>query len=156
MLAGMQTTPPEAILELTCLLATVIDTIIQNELRLTNLRSDLLQQNARARSLTSIADRVQEGVMRPLPVIIIRSLNPAGADPGLHRPRGDRAGRRANSEGSDSLHAALAQAQKGEPVFDFGDAKFYRRDGEAFLAMLRIFPVLDEDRVEEILVFIQD
>jgi PAS domain S-box-containing protein len=58
--------------------------------------------------------------------------------------------------GHESLHAALLQAQKGEPIYNFGDAKFYRRDGEAFMAMLRIFPVAAEDRVEEILVFIQD
>ncbi len=156
-LAGMQTTPPEAILELTCLLATVIDTIIQNELRLTNLRSDLLQQNARARSLTSIADRVQEGVMRLSPSLVIRSLNPR-MEQILGYTSREVIGQVAEQIliGHDSLHAALAQAQKGEPVFDFGDAKFYRRDGEAFLAMLRIFPVLDEDRVEEILVFIQD
>ena len=156
-IAGLQSSPPEAILEITRLLATVVDTIIQNELRLGNLRSDLLQQNSRTRSLNSISERVQEGVMRLSPSLLIRSLNPR-MEQILGYTSREVLGQLAEQIliGHDSLHAALAQAQKGEPVFDFGDAKFYRRDGEAFLAMLRIFPVLDEDRVEEILVFIQD
>jgi PAS domain S-box-containing protein len=156
-LGSLHSSPPESILEITRLLATAVDTIIQNETRLTNLRSDLQQQTSQARTLTSIAERVQEGVMRLSPALMIRSLNPR-MEQLLGYTTREVAGQLAEQIliGHESLHAALLQAQKGEPIFNFGDAKFYRRDGEAFLAMLRIFPVLTGDRVEEILVFIQD
>jgi two-component system, NtrC family, sensor histidine kinase AtoS len=156
-LASQHSSPPESILETTRLLATAVDAIIQNETRLTNLRSDLQQQTSQARTLTSIAERVQEGVMRLSPALMIRSLNPRMEEMLGYTSR-EVAGQLAEQIliGHDSLHAALLQAQKGEPIFNFGDARFFRRDGEAFLAMLRIFPVAPADRVEEILVFIQD
>lgn len=156
-LGSLHSPPPESILEITRLLATAVDTTIQNETRLTNLRSDLQQQNSQARTLTSIAERVQEGVMRLSPALMIRGLNPR-MEQILGYTSREVTGQVAEQIliGHDSLRTALAQAQKGEPIFNFGDAKFYRRDGEAFLAMLRVFPVLAGDKVEEILVFMQD
>jgi two-component system, NtrC family, sensor histidine kinase AtoS len=156
-LGSLNTTPPESILEITRLLATAVDTIIQDETRLANLRNDLQQLTTQARTLANIAERVQEGVMRLSPALIIRSLNPR-MEQMLGYSSREVAGQLAEQIliGHESLHAALLQAQKGEPIFNFGDVKFFRRDGEAFLALLRIFPVLAGDRVEEILVFIQD
>ena len=156
-LGCLNTTPPESILEITRLLATAIDTTIQNETRLANLRNDLQQLTSRARTLANIAERVQEGVMRLSPALMIRSLNPR-MEQILGYTSREVAGQLVEQIliGHESLHAALSQAQKGEPIFNLGDVEFYRRDGEAFLAFLRIFPVLSGDRVEEILVFIQD
>jgi two-component system sensor histidine kinase AtoS len=156
-LGSLHNSPPDSILEITRLLATAVDLIIQNETRLTNLRNDLQQQTAQARTLTSIAERVQEGVMRLSPALMIHSLNPS-MEQMLGYTSREVAGQMAEQIliGHESLHTALLQAQKGEPILIFEDAKFYRRDGEAFLAMLRIFPVIDGERVEEILLFIQD
>jgi PAS domain S-box-containing protein len=156
-LGSLNTTPPESILEITRLLATAVDLAIQNETRLANLRNDLQQLTSQARTLANIAERVQEGVMRLSPALMIRSLNPR-MEQMLGYTSREVAGQLAEQIliGHESLHAALLQAQKGEPIFNFGDVKFYRRDGEAFLAMLRIFPVAAGDRVSEILVFIQD
>jgi PAS domain S-box-containing protein len=156
-LGSLHTSPPESILEITRLLATAADAIIQTEARLSNMQSDLQQLTSRARTLANIAERVQEGVMRLSPALMIRSLNPR-LEQMLGYTSREVAGQLAEQIliGHESLQAALFQAQKGEPIFNFGDAKFYRRDGEAFQAMLRIFPVIAGDRVEEILVFIQD
>jgi PAS domain S-box-containing protein len=156
-LGGLNTTPPDSILEITRLLATAVDTIIQDETRLANLRNDLQQITSQTRTLANIAERVQEGVMRLSPALIIRSLNPR-MEQMLGYTSREVAGQLAEQIliGHESLHDALLQAQKGEPVFNLEDVKFYRRDGEAFLALLRVFPVLSGDRVEEILVFIQD
>jgi len=156
-LGCLNTTPPESILEITRLLATAIDTTIQNETRIANLRNDLQQLTSQARTLANIAERVQEGVMRLSPALMIRSLNPR-MEQILGYTSREVAGQLVEQIliGHESLHAALSQAQKGEPIFNLGDVEFYRRDGEAFLAFLRIFPVVTGDRVEEILVFIQD
>ena len=156
-LGSLNTSPPEAILEVTRLLATAVDTIIQTETCLSNLRSNLLQLTSQVRTLANIGERVQEGVMRLSPAFMIRSMNPR-MEQMLGYTNREVAGQLAEQIliGHESLHAALLQAQKGEPIYNFGDAKFYRRDGEPFMAMLRIFPVAAEDRVEEILVFIQD
>jgi len=58
--------------------------------------------------------------------------------------------------GSDSLLLELEQAQKGNSTLRLDDVRLYRRNGEAFQALLRIFPVRMEEQVEGILVFTQD
>ncbi len=151
-LGGLNSSPPEAVLEITGLLATAVDTFIQNETRLANLSSDLQQQQLQNRTLAAITERVQEGVMRLSPALMIRSLNPRMEQILGYTSRevtGQMAEQILISGGMspEALHAALVQAQKGEPLFNFGDAKFYRRDGEAFLAMLRVFPIILADKV---------
>ena len=51
---------------------------------------------------------------------------------------------------------ALSAAQNSSPTYNLGNIHLYRRNGESFLAHIRIFPVVTNDHVSEIIVFIQD
>ena len=58
--------------------------------------------------------------------------------------------------GSETLYPALNAAQQGSITFNLGNIRLYRRNGEDFLAQIRVFPVTEGEKVEQILVFIQD
>jgi PAS domain S-box-containing protein len=58
--------------------------------------------------------------------------------------------------GSETLAPALSAAQQGNVTYNLGNLRLYRRNGEDFLALGRVFPVLNNGQVEHILVFFQD
>jgi PAS domain S-box-containing protein len=58
--------------------------------------------------------------------------------------------------GPEGLMPALLAAQQGNPTFNLGNAHLYRRYGEAFLALVRIFPVMQADKIKQIIIFITD
>lgn len=59
--------------------------------------------------------------------------------------------------GAESINQALKNAQNSSATFSLGEnIRLYRRNGEAFQAVIRIFPILLDREVQKILVLIQD
>lgn len=59
--------------------------------------------------------------------------------------------------GAEPLDQALRKAQNSSATFRLGDnIRLYRRSGESFQAVVRIFPIIRGKQVEEILILIQD
>ncbi len=59
--------------------------------------------------------------------------------------------------GAESLHQALINAQNSSATLRLGsNVRLYRRNGEAFQSIVRIFPVVQNKLVSEILVLFQD
>jgi PAS domain S-box-containing protein len=149
--------PPASIVEIAGILARVIQAMFQSYNHRFNLSNELNQQSLLTQRFSTIAERVQEGVIQLSPQLEIRSINPR-MEQFLGYSRREIIGQHAAMIliGNDTLLPALARAQNGEAMLNLGDVNLYRRDGEAFRALVRIFPVMQEDRVDEILVFIQD
>ncbi len=58
--------------------------------------------------------------------------------------------------GSDLLLASLESARKGTPTHNSGVLHLNRRDGETLSAQLQILPILENEALEGVVVFIQD
>ena len=58
--------------------------------------------------------------------------------------------------GPEGLMPALISAQQGNPTYNLGSVHLYRRYGESFLALVRIFPVIHDEETEQIMVFVED
>jgi PAS domain S-box-containing protein len=54
------------------------------------------------------------------------------------------------------LSPVLSAAQQASPTYHLDNVRLYRRSGEAFLAQVRVFPLVYSDQVEGIIVFFQD
>lgn len=156
-LAGARASAPDSVLGVARMLALVVESIFQQHIRLTSLKSELHQKATQARALSIISDKVQEGILWLSPELRIRSLNPR-MEQILGYASREVAGQPVEIIliGSDSLLQELESAKKGSSTFHLDDVKLYRRNGEAFQALLRIFPVRMEEQIDGILVFAQD
>jgi PAS domain S-box-containing protein len=157
LIASTRSSPPDTILQIVHLLAVVIESVFQNHIQRANLSSDLYNQAFQARRLATITERVHEGVMQLSPELVIRSINPR-LEQYLGYSSREVSGHPAEKIliGDDALYPGLVQAQGGEASFTLGDVRLFRRNGEPFQAYVRIYPVIQDRRVDEILVFIQD
>ena len=157
LIAGKRGQPSSIILDLAQLLATVLESIFQNHIQHSNTNKQLSDWALQTNRLSTIADRVQEGVVQLTPDLAIRSLNPQ-MEQSLGYFSREVAGQPIEKIliGTDQILPALYLAQKGDPVFQLKDISLFRRNGESFQAEVRIFPVLNGGQIDEILIFIQD
>lgn len=156
-LAGSHSAPPESILEIAELLAASVESIFQNHAQREYYSKELEVQTFQSRRLVTIADRVHEGVIQLSPDLSIRALNPA-----MENFLGY-LGREVSGQpvekiliGNEMLKPALRLAQKGEAVLHMGEMRLFRRNGDSFQALVRIFPLVQDQQVVEILVFVED
>jgi len=156
-LSNTRSAPPDSIQEIAQLLAAEVESIFQNHTQRNHLASKLRLQAFQASRLATIADRVQEGVMQLSPDLHILGLNPRMEQLLGYLTR-EVVGQPVERIliGNELLKPALRLAQKGEAVLHLGDISLFRRDGDSFQALVRIFPITQEDQVDEILLFLQD
>jgi len=156
-LSSTHNPPPDSVQEIAQLLATEVQSIFQIHAQRSHLDSELRLQAFQASRLATIADRVQEGVMQLSPDLLVRGLNPRMEQLLGYLSR-EVTGQPADRIliGNELLKPALRLAQKGEAVLHLGDIRLFRRDGDSFQALVRIFPVAQDEQVDEILVFLQD
>ncbi len=157
LIGGRRGQPSSSILDLAQLLSTVLELIFQNHIQHSNIHKELSDRALQTNRLSTIADRVQEGVVQLTPDLVIRSLNPQ-MEQSLGYFSREVAGQPIEKVliGTDQILPALILAQKGDPVYQLKDINLFRRNGELFQAEVRIFPVLNGDQIDEILIFIQD
>ena len=100
---------------------------------------------------------IQEGLILLSPDLVTLRMNPA-AEMVLGYTSKEVRGQPAENYliGSETLLPAIIDAQQGNPTFNLGSVRIYHRHGHAFLAHMAIFPILDQDHVDKILILIQD
>jgi two-component system sensor histidine kinase AtoS len=122
-----------------------------------NLQARLIEQSAQTRFAAAIEERVREGILTLGPELQILRMNPA-VEIMMGYAENEVVGQPVEKVliGPEGLMPALIAAQQGNPTYNLGSAHLYRRNGEAFLALVRIFPVTNEGKIEQIIVFIED
>jgi len=157
LIAGKRSGLPEFALESVRLLANVVQSIFESHINRATLLQNLDEQTHQARRLATISEKVQEGVIQLSAKLELRGMNPRAEQIFgyfLREVTGETVEK--IIIGDDQLSAAFKQAQKGRAVYDMGDIRIFRRNGESFQALIRVFPVIMDRKVDEILVLIQD
>jgi PAS domain S-box-containing protein len=143
--------------QVTQLLATTITSIIQQHARMIGIQSDLRHGQYLLRINSTLEEHIHEGLLVLNPDLRIIRLNPSAEmilgfasheviDQPVERIM----------IGTENLSSVLTAAQQGSATFNLGNVHIYRRNGESFLAMVRIFPVMNGEQVEKIILLLQD
>lgn len=130
-----------------------------------NSQAQSSQQALQAQLLAAQAmeEHTSEGIILLSPMLKIQHMN-SSAKMMLGYTSREIAGQPVEKVliGSENLYQALAMAQQGNPTFSYaeeqhaGNVRLYRRSGEDFLALVRVFPVGEAEQVKHILVLFQD
>jgi len=155
--ADSQAPPPLEIIPTAELLATVNASILQGSSQVANIKLDLEEQLYQNEIKKIIDNNIGEGVMLLDTNLDIIRLNNA-AELALGYLNDEISGQPIDKIiiGSQSLQPALKEAIQGSATFNLDDLRLYRRNGEAFSALVRVFPVMRGENINEILLFIQD
>ncbi len=155
-IAGEQTAPLVHALDALSALAAVLASIIQTRVNVKNLGWCVEQQRRTLTLHHGILESVLDGVIVVSESLNVLELNPAAEEIFGYATR-EVSGQPLESilVGVDTLLSALEEAKKHPVLQSLGNVTLYRRNGQAFLARIRIFPVEDE-RVGTILVFVED
>ena len=139
------------------LLAASVAVIFQRHAQEASLQAQLEKHAAQTRSAGALVERVREGILTLKPDLRILHMNPA-VEIMMGYAESEVAGQPVEKVliGPEGLMPALIAAQQGNPTYNLGNAHLYRRYGEAFLALVRIFPVLQAGKTEQIIIFIED
>jgi PAS domain S-box-containing protein len=156
-----QTEPPEQQLTLTLLtlLTKLTEGVIKHFTRQVNF-SHRFEEFQRTSALNqTLRTRIPDGLLNLTPDLRIRGVNPA-AEQVLGYAEEEILDRHIDDViiGTDRLTPALQDALDGIPTHDLGQLEIHHRDGSAFPAQIRTFPVRpgEDDPLYGILVFIQD
>jgi two-component system, NtrC family, sensor histidine kinase AtoS len=156
-IAGMDIVPSEEILPLLEILGTTITGIIQQHTLIENLME---HQKSMGKAITLgglVQESVLEGVIRLAADLTIVEMNPF-AEMALGFASLEVKGQPIENVivGADNLVPALQSAQEGIPIHNLGNVRLHRRDGVAFLAHVRVLPVISDDRLQGVLILLRD
>lgn len=157
LIASKQHAPAADVIEIVQSLAAVTESIFHSHIQRQNLENELDERRQQTTRLLTIAEQVQEGIMQLTPNLLIQEINPR-LEQLLGYSNREVTGQEVEKilVGNDLIPAALEKARNGESVLTLGELRLFRRNGELFHALVRIFPILNEKLVEGIQVFIQD
>jgi two-component system sensor histidine kinase AtoS len=161
---GTQTIPsPAAFTNAAQLLAIAITLDIQQHSQ--QMQSQMKQELLHSQLITAdaIEEHTSEGIFLLSPTLHIQRMN-TSAEMILGYTNREIKGQHVENvlieadrnQPGESLSPALLAAQGGSIAYNLANVHLYRRDGEDFLAQMRIYPVLDQDQIVQILVFFQD
>ncbi|MFC1879239.1 nitrogen regulation protein NR(II) [Chloroflexota bacterium] len=155
--ADTQAALPDDTLHLTDLLATIAGSTIQRYTQVKNTHKEIETQASHVQTASILEERMHEGIFYLDQRLNIIKINMA-AELMLGYTGYEVVGQPVDKVliGTQSLQPALEQAQSGSPTYNLENVRLYRRNGDAFLALVRIFPVQVGDSVEKMIVFIQD
>ncbi len=124
-------------------LADALSALFQQHARLENLNEQLNRQAFQLKVLESVEENSREGQILVDAALNITRLNPA-AELMLGYASQEVVGHPVEKVliGPEDLLPALAAAQAGSPTHNLGATRLYRRNGDAFLALVRIYPVI--------------
>jgi len=145
------------LLPITQLIAVTVTSIFQQEAWMGNLQSELKAQASQIRAKATLEAQAQEGFVSLDAHLQIKRMNMAA-----EKILGYTSREVSNQPveklliGSEALLHALVAAQGGCSTYNLDSVRLYRRNGDTFLSLVRIFPVMNGDQVDEIIVFIDD
>lgn len=139
------------------LLAAAAAVLFQQQARLADLNEQIARLSLQRRIQETQEDNHQEGLVLLDPSLNIIRINQA-AELMLGYASQEVTGHPVEKVliGPDGLLPALSEAQQGNATHNLGSARLYRRNGEAFLARVRIFPVLQDGQIAAVVILIAD
>jgi len=156
-IADRNLSPPSHLDQIAQLLAATITTILQNEIRFDELQNKLRESESNLRLNSILEEHLLEGIILIDNNLNILRMNLA-SEMILGYTDDEVAGQPVEKVliGAEMLAPALNAAQEGSATLNLGDIHIYRRNGEAFQALVRVFPIHNNHPVDQILVLIQD
>lgn len=153
----LQKPPQEDQFESTKFLGEIITILTQKHIRMMKNKKDLEIQDQQLRISDLLEEQSKEGIILLDSSLSIIRLNPT-AELMLGYAKSEVYGQPIDKVliGTESLMPAFITAQEGNPTYNLGNIHLYRRDGDAFLSLVRIHPVIKAGIVENIIVFLQD
>jgi two-component system, NtrC family, sensor histidine kinase AtoS len=156
-IAGVDAVPPDDVLPLLLILGATISAIIQHHTLTSNLTDNQQSQEAAILLGDTVKETVKEGVIQLAPDLTILELNPF-AEMALGFASLEVIGQPIENVlvGPDNLIPALQAAQQGIPTHNLGNVHLHRRDGVAFLAQIRILPIIVSENLNGVLILLRD
>jgi two-component system sensor histidine kinase AtoS len=156
-LAGASS-PVNNLINFTQYLSGVLSLVLERYNWRKNVEKDVEACQSRINSANIVEERISDGLILLGKTLEIKRLN-SSAETILGYNHQEVKGQHVSKIliGTELLNQALRNAQDSNATFRLGDnTRLYRRNGESFQAVIRIFPIIRGKLVEEILVLIQD
>ena len=134
-----------------------LNNIIQSHALNTQLRLDIQDYVTKVLVNRAIYNTMEDGVIILSPELTINSLNPS-AELYLGYATEEIAGQQIENVliGSDDLKGSFQVVKNEQRIDSIGSIKLYRRNGESFLANLRIIPIINENLITSIIILFHD
>ncbi len=154
---GENSAPPPNLMPQMTYLAAQINTIIQGHALNTQLQQDIQDYLSKVQTNSAIFNSIEDGVILLAPDLTIRSLNPS-AELYLGYATVEVAGQKIENVliGGEDLQASFQVVLNEQRIGSIGSLKLFRRNGESFLANLRIIPILNENTLTSIIILFHD
>jgi two-component system, NtrC family, sensor histidine kinase AtoS len=151
------TAPSTNLLTQLTFLSSQINNIIQSHALNTQLRLDIQDYLTKVLVNRAIYNTMEDGVVILSPELTINSLNPS-AELYLGYATEEIAGQQIENVliGSDDLKGSFQVVKNEQRIDSIGSIKLYRRNGESFLANLRIIPIINENLITSIIILFHD
>jgi two-component system sensor histidine kinase AtoS len=135
----------------------LISNALQHFILVETLRNDITQKSAQIKVLQAFIDNAQEGIILLQPDLKISDMNPT-AEKLLEYGRIEVKGELVDKVliGSDGIFAALEAASRGVLTPNIGNTFLNKRYGNSFAAQIQTVPVMADQVVQAILVYILD
>lgn len=156
-IAGSGNPPAKPLIEIVSLFASVITAIFESSAYHEAVGNKLRRQSQITSRMSVIAGQVQEGIMQLSPDLRIRGINPRLEEIlgfSSREIEGQDVGK--ILIGNEKLPLSLLNIQNVERSNSLGDVRLFRRDGHPFQALVRISPVMINEELDEIEIFVQD
>jgi signal transduction histidine kinase len=155
--AGREEAPPSDLSLLAELIANALTTVLETSIKAGNLENRLLEAQKELAIGEMVQESVRAGIVLLEPDLRIVELN-TFAEMTLGYPTNEVRGEQVQNVviGTNSLTAALRQAQQGIPTFDLGNVHLHNREGQSFLAHIQILPIQVNEITDKIVVLIHD
>lgn len=159
---GSENSPPpdkKASLAGMKLLIAATEGVFNNFILKSNLNDRLTKTTLKKTIGDTINKYMPEGILYLGPDLLIQQVNPS-AEQILGYAVQEVVGRHIDDViiGTDRLTPALQDALENIPTHDLGQLEIHHRDGSAFPALIKTFPVAspEADQIQGILIFVQD
>ncbi|MFZ0533899.1 MAG: ATP-binding protein, partial [Anaerolineales bacterium] len=154
---GENSAPSPNLLPQLTFLSTHINTIIQGHALNTQLQQDIQEYMTKVLTNSAIYNSMEDGVIILSPDLTIQSLNPS-AELYLGYASVEVSEQKIENVliGSEDLKAAFQVVQNEQRIGSIGNLKLFRRNGESFLANLRVIPIINDANLNSIIILFHD
>jgi two-component system sensor histidine kinase AtoS len=154
---GEYSAPPPNLMPQLTYLASQINLIIQGHALNTQLRQDIQDYLSKVQTNSTIFNSMEDGVIILSPDLTIRTLNPS-AELYLGYATVEVAGQKIENVliSGEDLQAPFQLVLNEQRIGSIGSLKLFRRNGESFLANLRIIPIINENILNSIIILFHD
>lgn len=155
--ADVEKQPAENLASLLGVFGALISNALQHFILVETQRNDITTQSGQLKVLQAFIDNAQEGIIQLQPDLKIIDMNPT-AENLLEYSRHEVKGELVDKVliGAENLFEALEAACRGEATHNMGNTFLNKRYGNSFAAQLQTIPVMANDQVQAILVYILD